>query len=419
MIRRSRFIAAGLGAGTIASLAQGAYADALTLNSLPRTNVPRHRKGTSGNSIALAYTFLGNMMDLYATGSTLRLAQSYLPTAAQNLGDLAYTYDNAMLILALLQRGQTGDLSRAEVLGNSFVYAQANDPLNDGRVRDGYHVDPFLTASGAPRIADDDDEGGAHTGNVAWVGLALVHLYAKTNENAYLNAALAMGEWIASKTHDRRGAGGYVDGFEQPNKRIFSKATKANIVVFAFFELLSKFVGVDPWQVRAQHALSFVDAMFNAPGPYFWVGTQSDGRTVNTSFVPLEVQAWSYLATLNAQHDTSIDWAYSNLFVYAAPFIGVCFSTVDLTGDWFEGTAHMAAAFLARNASGDSTKATRFLSSIQLAQTEAPNNDGMGIDAATEDGLKTGSGSKYYAALHVGATSWYCIAGQSGNPFFV
>jgi hypothetical protein len=62
------------------------------------------------------------MMDLYAKGSTLRLAQSYVPTAALNLGDEGFTYDNAALLIAFLTRGQASDLTRANTLGNSFAY---------------------------------------------------------------------------------------------------------------------------------------------------------------------------------------------------------------------------------------------------------------------------------------------------------
>jgi len=39
------------------------------------------------------------------------------------------------------------------------------------------------------------------------------------------------------------------------------------------------------------------------------------------------------------------------------------------------------------------------------------------MDAASKDYLNTGDGFYYFAALHIGATSWYCIADQSGNPF--
>ncbi len=116
------------------------------------------------------------------------------------------------------------------------------------------------------------------------------------------------------------------------------------------------------------------------------------------------MQSWSYLATLDPSHAASIDWAYANLAATDGPFSGVSFSNADRSGVWFEGTAHMAAALLARRARGDVDEGRRRISqNLALAQTEAPNEDGNGIDAASKDGLRTGDGDKYYAALHIGA----------------
>lgn len=90
----------------------------------------------------------------------------------------------------------------------------------------------------------------------------------------------------------------------------------------------------------------------------------------------------------------------------------------DRSGVWFEGTGHAAAALEARNLFGDAESAAKFLSDIEIGQTDAPNADGKGIDAASKDGLKTGDGGdEYFASLHIGATSWYCLAKQSANPF--
>lgn len=77
----------------------------------------------------------------------------------------------------------------------------------------------------------------------------------------------------------------------------------------------------------------------------------------------------------------------------------------------------MVAALFVRNAPGDSQAAQRYLKNIGLAQKEAPHTDHQGIVAASHNGLRTGDGDKYYAALHIGATSWYCIAAQQGNSF--
>jgi hypothetical protein len=65
------------------------------------------------------------MMDLYAKGSTLRLAQSYMPTTVLNLGDEGFTYHNAALLIALLVRGQESDLTRANVLGKLCLWPGA------------------------------------------------------------------------------------------------------------------------------------------------------------------------------------------------------------------------------------------------------------------------------------------------------
>jgi hypothetical protein len=108
----------------------------------------------------------------------------------------------------------------------------------------------------------------------------------------------------------------------------------------------------------------------------------------------------------------------NNLWATSGAFEGLSFEVKDRSGVWFEGTGHAAAALEARNLSGDRERATKFLSDIEIGQADAPNADGQGIDAASKDGLKTGDdGDKYFASLHIGATSWYCLAKQSANPF--
>ncbi len=42
--------------------------------------------------------------------------------------------------------------------------------------------------------------------------------------------------------------------------------------------------------------------------------------------------------------------------------------------------------------------------------------DGLGVIAATSE-LNTGFGFSFKRFQHVGATGWYTIAGQAGNPF--
>jgi hypothetical protein len=286
--------------------------------------------------------------------------------------------------------------------------------VGDGRVRNSYHTDPYLL-SGAVNI----DDPGSYTGNLAWTGLALAQLYNRTKTRSYLNAAVQLGNWIESNTYDTRGAGGYTGGLDSNLNKLTWKSTEHNIDTYALFTMLASLTGNSAWTTHAQHALGFIKAMWNTSGGFFWTGTGTDGMTINNSFIPEDCQSWSYLALKNAAYAASIDWAYTTLAATDGQFSGVSYSNVDTTGVWFEGTGHMAAAFEARNAPGDSTKAAAFLQDIQVGQEYAPNTDGRGIDAASKDYLGTGDGFDYFAALHVGATSWYCIADQSGNPFAI
>jgi hypothetical protein len=84
---------------------------------------------------------------------------------------------------------------------------------------------------------------------------------------------------------------------------------------------------------------------------------------------------------------------------------------------WFEGTAHLAEALQLRNSPGDAALAAQYLSDIAYAQSNGPNNDGLGIIAASKDGLSDCDGGFYYASLHTGATAWYILASEQIDPF--
>jgi hypothetical protein len=412
VLARNQLLRLLLGSGTALALAPGRlWASPTPLDR--RVPVPHPESATP---LDRAYLFLDAMMDKYARGTTARLVQSFVPTRALKLGDIGYTYDNDLVVIALLQRGSSDDVARATVLGDSLLYGQAHDPTPDGRVRDGYHVNPYVNPDGSVNIAFSDGDGGSDVGNVSWTGLAFAKLYQKTGAARYLAAALSLGNWIETNAYDTRSAGGYTGGITQNQHKIYYKATEHNIDIFGLFTMLATFTGDGTWSQRAQHALTFLQAMWNGPGAFYWTGTGSDGVTINKSFIPEDVQSWSYLATGDAAHAGSIDWAAAHLAAANGPFSGVSFSNADTSGVWFEGTGHMAAALLARNGSGDAAKAAVYLHDIAVGQAHAPHADGRGIDAASKDGLRTGDGGNYFAALHTGATSWFCIAQLAGNP---
>ncbi|MFD0351473.1 hypothetical protein ACFQ0M_46300 [Kitasatospora aburaviensis] len=180
--------------------------------------------------------------------------------------------------------------------------------------------------------------------------------------------------------------------------------------------MLAAATGDQMWKTRSDNAFAFVAGM-QADDGRLWTGTGLDGVTQNRDTVPEDVQTWSYLATLNPAYARSVDWAAGNLAATDGPFTGVSFGRTDTSKVWFEGTAHLLAAYYARGAAGDDAKAAALLDTLKLAQTQAPNGDGRGIVAASGDGLTTGEGDTYYASLHTGATAWFVIAALGRNPF--
>jgi hypothetical protein len=372
--------------------------------------------GQLASSTENAYTFLYNMMDTYATGSTMRLPPSYVNTNAFNVGDVGYLYDSDVMIIALLKRGNTTDISRAEILGNALVYAQAHDTAGDGRVRNSYHMNPFISSSGALNVNDT----GSATGVMAWTGMALVQLYHSTGTVSYLTAAESLATYIQNNTYSTTGSGGYMAGLNAAGTKLTNKATEHQIDLYSLFTMLASASGNSIYTTDATHAYNELMAMWNATGGYYYIGTISDGVTLDITDdpTPEDIQTWSYLATKLASHQGSIDWAMSNLAVTAGSFSGIEFDTGDHgSGVWFEGTAHMAAALRIRYASGDATNAATLVDDLENAQSYGPNNDGEGIISSSINGLEADGSPQYYSALHVGATAWYCLVAEWGNPF--
>ena len=99
----------------------------------------RARDGAQAqSSLARGYDFLDQMMDRYASGSQLRLVQSFAGGAQRRHFTDSVTYDDALIIDALITRGNPENLTRAELLGDALLYVQEQDPAHDGRIRAAY-----------------------------------------------------------------------------------------------------------------------------------------------------------------------------------------------------------------------------------------------------------------------------------------
>ena len=462
-ISRRKFFGFGLGAAAVGvaplSLTQRAHAS------------PAHSAAALVDddndlfaSIGNAFAFQSMMMDAYASGSTVRLTQSY--SDQSGLLSTAFTYDNAVSIHAYLLHDTHDSLTRAEILGQGLVYAQANNfPFSDGRFAQAYFVNQasssgaYITPAAFPFYFYT-----SAVGDQSWAGMALSQLFRRTGNSAYLTAALNVANWIVTNTYNTLGPGGYsfgtnINQFNQSVPSPNGKSTEHNIDTYAFFTMLDRLTDHGSanngrsWKDLAAHALNFVIAMYNAAGGYFYTGTLGDQISINLYPIPEDCQTWSYLALLNNHYSGTIDWALANLQATDTPssrdssltgtesFTGMVFDTAsfntpayDPNAVWLEGTSHTIAALTAREIAGaggltsrlhDLETTLKFVNTCGTAQAQLGAGQtvngkaislGQGLVASTSV-MDTGFGYTYGPSKHIGATGWYLIATQRGNPF--
>ncbi|PYU64244.1 MAG: Tat pathway signal sequence domain protein [Acidobacteria bacterium] len=446
-------------ASALASVTGGTLAHASNRSPARVDSGPYFERDNTSSELSVnhAYLFLDQMMDAYARGTTVRLCQSYSDQiAGGTFYSTAFVYDNALLVLAYLARARTSDIQRAKVIGDALLYAQQNDSVSDGRFRQAYFAgapdshEIFVTR-GLPFFQ------GSAVGDVAWPGIALAQLYARTGLRAYLEGAVRAASFIETTARDKVNVppGGYYFGNGQTNK-----STEHNIDVYALFTMLAKLTGNGSWLDGAQHAKAFVEAMFDSPSGHFWTGT-SDPTHIFYNNSPEDVQSWSYLAFQDQNFAASIDWVKTNLATTDTSFAfnngwgsngglrlrvsGVTFAslsklgtvlgdnTVDADAVWLEGTGHLIAALLSRRLPakddipsfhGDVSLAGSLIEHGQVAQNSLGSGQtvngqplvvGQGLTASTSV-LNTGFGFNYFPYFHIGATSWYLTGVQAVNP---
>jgi hypothetical protein len=453
ILSRRALIGTGLGAGAAVLVAAGSGA-ARAAERPAEAGASAPRRG---------YAFLASAMDAYPDHGSLRLAQSYTDQAG--LFSTAFTYDNALAVLALLASPARADRSRAEALGDALLYAQAHDPVyDDGRLRQAYNVGPytfydgsaqpdgFVRADGTANVGTQFGFTGTAVGDMAWAGIALSALADRTGERRFLTGAVRIGEWIERVGRTDEPLGGYKFGVDGADKKLPFTSTEHNTDLIALFGRLARLTGDRVWRERRARAAAFVARMWEPSAGFFYTGT-NDGVTVNTSPIPEDTQTWTHLALPSPAHARSLDWARTELAVLdtadrpnstvpaGQSYEGVTFSSASLLADedapiapgqpkpdrngvWFEGTAHLALALRGRRAPGDEARARRLLASVERAQdllgrdqtvggTALPERSGV-VSASSP--LDTGFGFGYYPYRHTGATAWYLMAATRANP---
>ncbi len=356
------------------------------------------------------------------------------------LRNTAFVYDNALALLAFLAGNTAEGLRRAKLIGEAFAYAAQHDRFyNDGRLRDAYSAgDISLPPGWNPNGRKDTvpvrgffdeanqrfyeiEQGGISAGNNAWVMIALLALYDRTHEQVYLDTARRLGDFIRTFRNNSGLYQGFQGGLDRaesaaPIRRAWA-STEHNLDIYAAFTVMHQITGEPQWQDDAEHARTFVEAMWDSTRGCYLTGT-SDPNQRNTAAgqLPLDTQSWSALALPNALtlHPRLLECAEQNHRADHDGFYGYDFNE-DRDGVWFEGTAQMATAYAIAHKLED---ADNLRQELRRAQQTAPFGDGRSLTAACHDGVSTGFGFILYRRLHVGATAWNVFAQLGFNPYY-
>jgi hypothetical protein len=330
----------------------------------------------------------------------------------------AYTYDNALATIALLACGSD---RQAQRIGAGLRLAA----LGGTRLRNAYRAGAVADAPLANgwwdtkgnHWAEDPQQQGTATGNVAWAGLALLDLYAQTGERQWLDATLRLAAWIVAQASDARGAGGFSGGIEGDDahaRKIAWKSTEHNVDAAALFDRLAAVDKQGGWQRHADAARRFVQSEWDAASGHFLVGTQPDGVTHNRTTSGLDAQLWPMLLAHAPK-----EWQRALNYVEREHRVDGGFDfNADRDGLWLEGTAQAALVYRTVGRAADTqrlgaTIGGQFAPSGYVYATREPRiTTGLALSADS-----TSADFYYYRRPHLGATAWAALAGLGRNPF--
>ena len=338
----------------------------------------------------------------------------------------AFTYDQAMAIMALLA---AGDVPSARRLGDALSWAEGHDRFyHDGRLRNAYQSGP--TGEGtvklpgywdakAKRWQEDSYQVGAATGNNAWAGVALMRLAAASGDRKYAETARQIGVYLLTLKDGHDGLPGGYEGFEPNAETLTWRSAEHNTAVLALMRLLEAAYPGQGFGDEATAVQRFLLSLWT--GDHFLVGTLPDGVTPNRAYSGFDVQILTLLALPDPQ-------PYRAALNYAERVHGVKdgFDYSDArAGIWAEGTMEAATLYAVL---GDTARRDALVQA-RLADGKRGGLYAVGGPLETlSTGLTLGNhaGEKksdagddvlhYYRRVHVAPTAWAVLAETGYDP---
>ncbi|HEX4480283.1 MAG TPA: hypothetical protein VH082_05705 [Rudaea sp.] len=328
----------------------------------------------------------------------------------------AFVYDDSLAVIALIA---CGDVPRASRVGEALRLATQNDTRLRNTYRavrvDGKPLPNGWWDAAALRWAEDREQNGTSTGNVAWTALAMLALFESDHDKKWSAAAAKLARWIVENAQDSRpGFTGGIDGFDDSPTRVTWKSTEHNIDAVALFRRLSDDDVPGHWQHAESSARQFIDIQWDAASGHFFIGTLPDGMTSNRTSSALDAQVWPLLL-----RDAQKDWQRSLAYIEREHAVrgGFDFNT-DRDGVWIEGTAQAALAY---RVVGRPQNATPLFATID-AQFSTSGMVYATREPRVSTGLSTRPGGDtddfyYFHVPHLGATAWAILAAMGRNPY--
>ncbi len=371
--------------------------------------------------------FLQARIDAVHPESAAAFVASYdvTGTDAHGLADggAAYTYDQALTLLAFLS---SGDNARARRIGNALVWAQAHDRFyHDGRLRNAYAAGvidatparlPGYWSKTENKWIEDSYQVGSASGNQAWAGIALLRLSAATGDRRYADAARSIGRFLIDKVGVTGGLPGGFEGFEPSPQTLTWCSTEHNADALASLRLLDATYPGEGFGAAADQLRAFLATMWQ--GDHYAVGTLPDGKTINP-YSSLDAQTFTLMALAAAPATGRSAMAYLQR-THGVPG-GFDYSDAK-AGLWPEGTLQAALVY---KLTGQPEKAQTLIDT----QIEALTPEGglyavQGIGGAPLDRLDTklrlgnGEGLEwyYYRRIHIAPVAWLVMAQAGYNP---
>lgn len=359
------------------------------------------------------------------------------------LREVAFTYDNALAMLAFLADGSADSLRRARLIGDAFVQVANHDrTFTDGRIRTAYTSGDITLPPGwlvhgkadtvpAPGFYVDNpprffevENTDIDTGNNAWAMIALLALHKQFGGTNYMTATRNVGNFIQTMRSDVEpfpSFRGGIQAAEATNAVLRTYAsTEHNLDIYAAFSEMYRLTGETQWLDGASLALRFIELMWDDQIGGYLTGTTGgspDARNQAPGQFPLDTHSWNVLAVPDVltRHPRLLDCPEHYHRTQSDGFDGFDFND-DHDGVWFEGSAQMAVAYAF---AGVDSRVDHLRTTLQTAQQiPLPFGDGLGVPAASHDGVTSGFSFKLFLRPHIGATAWNLFAQMGFNPYY-